>query len=63
MSVDESLLCSFQVSCSVYIFPPICQILTFTLLDSETSGEETKVRLRWSWCQQARHSSEEEEVR
>ena len=31
-------------------------------LDPETSGEETKVRLRrWSWCQQARHSSEEAE--
>jgi len=29
--------------------------------DPETSGEETKVRLRWPWCQQARHSSEEAE--
>lgn len=29
--------------------------------DSETSGEETKVRLRWPRCQQARHSSEEAE--
>jgi hypothetical protein len=32
------------------------------IADSETSGEETKVRLRrWSWSQQARHSSEEAE--
>jgi hypothetical protein len=29
--------------------------------DPETSGEETKVRLRWPRCQQARHSSEEAE--
>ena len=35
------------------------QSLTPFNLDLEASGEETKVRLRWSWCQQARHSSEE----
>jgi hypothetical protein len=60
MSVDESLLCSFQVS---RYFGPTGDGTSINLLaDSETSGEETKVRLRrWSWCQQARHSSEEAE--
>lgn len=57
MSVDESLLCSFQVSS--YRIRELQQPLTFFNLDLEASGEETKVRLRWSWCQQARHSSEE----
>lgn len=53
MSVDESLLCSFQVS-SVPL--NICSSLMqywFTdngLLDLETSGEETKVRVRWLRC-------------
>jgi hypothetical protein len=43
--------------------PFLSQVISTNLisLDPETSGEETKVRLRWSWCQQARHSSEEAE--
>jgi hypothetical protein len=58
MSVDESLLCSFQVSQNPIHFG----YHKLTALDSETSGKETKVRLRrWSWYQQARHSSEEAE--
>jgi hypothetical protein len=60
MSVDESLLCSFQVSYRL-LQSPQHQLTSFPA-DPETSGEETKVRLRrWSWCQQARHSSEEAE--
>ena len=72
MSVDESLLCSFQVGLSYFTcnltislkFPSsgsiIMQRLTYSLFpDSETSGEETKVRLRWHEHWQARNSSKE----
>lgn len=44
MSVDESLLCSFQVSTPRVVFNT--ESLTFGLEDPETCGEETKVR---SW--------------
>ena len=55
MSVDESLLCSFQVSylhslgshqesLSIFEFD---LTLTILKLDPETSGKETKVRLWW----------------
>jgi diadenosine tetraphosphatase ApaH/serine/threonine PP2A family protein phosphatase len=61
MSVDESLLCSFQV-CGPFQPCHLGPLLTSHSSDSQASGEETKVRLRrWSWCQQARHSSEEAE--
>jgi len=68
MSVDESLLCSFQVSYlhnlgshqeSLSIFTEFDLALTILKLDPETSGKETKVRLRW---QQTRHSSSEAET-
>jgi hypothetical protein len=68
MSVDESLLCSFQVSYlhnlgshqeSLSIFTEFDLTLTTLKLDPETSGKETKVRLRW---QQTRHSSSEAET-
>ncbi|MCJ1392847.1 Serine/threonine-protein phosphatase pp1 [Xylographa bjoerkii] len=49
MSVDESLLCSFQLICH------------FRSADLETSREKTKVRLRWHEHWQARHSSKETE--
>ena len=56
MSVDESLLCSFQVSYlhnlgshqeSLSIFAEFDLTLTILELDPETSGKETKVRLWW----------------
>lgn len=59
MSVDESLLCSFQVGTL-----DAADRLTanLALADPEASGEETKVRLRRRpWCQQAHHSSAEAE--
>jgi len=46
MSVDESLLCSFQVRSDPQIV--VCGTTSLILTpDSETSGEEAKVRLRW----------------
>lgn len=44
MSVDESLLCSFQVSYARHVY---VDAFIDLFLDPETSGEETKVRLRW----------------
>ncbi|KAL9585021.1 MAG: hypothetical protein Q9212_001773 [Teloschistes hypoglaucus] len=52
MSVDESLLCSFQ---------SFQRLTNFKSLDLETSGEETKVRLRWHEHWQAHNSSKEAE--
>lgn len=47
MSVDESLLCSFQVC----LHNPDSPALSNQFLsDSEASGEETKVRLWRPWC-------------
>jgi hypothetical protein len=61
MSVDESLLCSFQVSGShdPRIFRIFHSSLTLSPpLDPETSGKETKVRLRGHELRRARrHSS------
>lgn len=61
MSVDESLLCSFQVSsdCELLFQFPVSHLLTSCPVDPETSGKETKVRLWWFWWQQACYSSEE----
>jgi hypothetical protein len=48
MSVDESLLCSFQVCTPDLILCQSSRLLAYTsFTDLETSGEETKVRLRW----------------
>ncbi|KAL8626170.1 hypothetical protein Q9189_008148 [Teloschistes chrysophthalmus] len=52
MSVDESLLCSFQF---------FQRLTNLKSLDLETSGEETKVRLRWHEHWQAHNSSKEAE--
>lgn len=62
MSVDESLLCSFQVSQPGIATSPFS---TSNLLstDPQTSGEEAKVRLRRPWCQQTHHSSAEQKVK
>jgi Calcineurin-like phosphoesterase len=67
MSVDESLLCSFQVR-----FGPSLKLRRFGAIgltkmlvtDSEAGREETKVRLRWHGLWQTHHSSSkaEEEV-
>ena len=61
MSVDESLLCSFQV----HLFYSNAIELEWDTnkqhTDIETSGKETKVRLRWHEHWQARHSSKETE--
>lgn len=56
MSVDESLLCSFQVSYDLLIL--IRQSLTMiSPADLETSREKAKVRLRWHERRRSRHSS------
>lgn len=59
MSVDESLLCSFQVSLlftSLETYPGwLSNIYLFT--DSETCREKAKVRLRWHKRRRSRHSS------
>ncbi|KAL8643007.1 MAG: hypothetical protein Q9228_000352 [Teloschistes exilis] len=52
MSVDESLLCSFQ---------SFQRLTNLKSLDLETSGKETKVRLRWHEHWQAHNSSKEAE--
>jgi hypothetical protein len=61
MSVDESLLCSFQVSYRNFQFPIILDdFLTYVfsfLIDLETSREKAKVRLRWHERRRSRHSS------
>lgn len=72
MSVDESLLCSFQVrSPDVFSCPPLGCVpeasassltdmgLMGPSLDSETGREETKVRLWRHGRRQTRHSSAE----
>lgn len=79
MSVDESLLCSFQVRlydlcsrhCGSMVSPSWLSCREFQLKgfkanykissDIETSGEETKVRLRWHEHWQAHNSSKEAE--
>lgn len=58
MSVDESLLCSFQVS---LLFLPASRLnwdgfLTYLFTDSETCREKAKVRLRWHERRRSRHS-------
>jgi hypothetical protein len=65
MSVDESLLCSFQVCEAMDLNPQLCNEANLSLSDFEAGGEETKVRLwrlrRKPGCY---HSSEEaDEVR
>lgn len=67
MSVDESLLCSFQVSESriPLLFPSgfttfeftISNLFFFLSADPKTSRKETKVRLRWHELRRAHHSS------
>ena len=70
MSVDESLLCSFQVRLtSAYARLKYHEatmkrwdsksLSIFDCLDFEASGKETKVRLRWHEHWQARNSSKE----
>ena len=61
MSVDESLLCSFQVKYLTHIRKELRNHANMYYLDIETSGKETKVRLRWHEHWQARHSSKETE--
>lgn len=76
MSVDESLLCSFQVSwpqpssaqaSKTHIWlrdRQRCKSFeanSSPFLDFETSGKETKVRVRWHEHWQARNSSKETE--
>ncbi len=46
MSVDESLLCSFQVRCPRSRSRQLGTMLTRLSTDSQTSREETKVRSR-----------------
>lgn len=65
MSVDESLLCSFQVSYepasrfTALRLSMMDALTNFFHSDFETCGEETKVRLRWHEHWQARNSSKE----
>lgn len=67
MSVDESLLCSFQVSYGIFIirdFFFFFQFLTYVFLlpiDPETSREKAKVRLRWHERRRSRHSAKAKE--
>lgn len=61
MSVDESLLCSFQVSYGIFIlrdlfFFSVPNLLFLLLIDPETSREKAKVRLRWHERRRSRHS-------
>ncbi|KAL8929597.1 MAG: hypothetical protein Q9172_000393 [Xanthocarpia lactea] len=61
MSVDESLLCSFQ---DLLPLPPrLCarSLLLWLVVDSETGGEETKVRVWWHKHWQTCYSSTEAE--
>jgi len=64
MSVDESLLCSFQV-CLFDV--PRCwrSKLTRNPIDLEACGEETEVRLWWNGSRASSHSptKTEEEMR
>lgn len=60
MSVDESLLCSFQVGfliCRLTFCLDAISDMNRFLLDLETSREETKVRLRGHEHWQTHHSS------
>jgi hypothetical protein len=66
MSVDESLLCSFQVSGSRILeflslvsrlLSPSFLTFFFQSTDPKTSRKETKVRLRWHELRRAHHSS------
>lgn len=67
MSVDESLLCSFQVS-NAFFFTTRDNLFFFQysvpnlrlfplFADPETSREKAKVRLRWHERRRSRHSS------
>ena len=63
MSVDESLLCSFQVGSSpLQSSCSLCRLTTVLDPDFEACREETKVRLWWHEHWQAHNSSKETEA-
>lgn len=58
MSVDESLLCSFQVCHGPCFVPSIDRVLADAFCaDSQTCGEETKVRLWLKELKQKHYSA------